>query len=68
MSKSMAYSCLNSNRQPSYKKMLLLKEYGIPLEAWADIKSFISGNDTKLDNCGQEIPNVNECDGGNSNG
>ncbi|MDR2427649.1 MAG: hypothetical protein LBD19_01705 [Endomicrobium sp.] len=47
MSKPMAYQCLNGYRHPNYNVILLLKQKGIPFEAWQDIKSFITDNDTK---------------------
>jgi hypothetical protein len=40
-------SVMCGRSKPSYKKMLLLKEKGIPFEAWQDIKSFITDNNTK---------------------
>jgi hypothetical protein len=45
---STVYQLLDGRRRPSYKKILVLKEQeGIPFEAWRDIKSFITDNDTK---------------------
>jgi hypothetical protein len=66
MSKSMVYACINGNRRPLYNKMLELSKEGIPLSAWADIKSFITDNDTKSKKCAQELPPVTGCDDGNS--
>jgi hypothetical protein len=59
-------SIMCGRSKPSYTKMLEFSKKGIPFEAWLDIKSFIT-NDNKSENCGQELQDVNECDGGNNN-
>jgi len=47
-SNQMVISVLCGRRIPSYEKMCKLKdEFGIPLEAWRDIKAYLQENDTK---------------------
>jgi transcriptional regulator with XRE-family HTH domain len=51
---------------PTLRKAIRLEKiYGIPCTAWADIKSFITDNNTKSKNGEQELPSVTEVKDGN---
>ena len=44
MSRSMTYLVIQGHRRPSYKKMMLLVQEGIPFVAWLDFTGWVEKN------------------------